>query len=291
MRKLKLIVLLTAFIPPNSVWAEGVVVEDAQVSLIQNTFVAAPISGVVAAVKTHEGATASSGDVLVALDDDQARTELEAATAAFDAARLESDNDVDARYATRTLEVRKKELEQSLEANAGLAGVISETEIETQRLVVDQARLAIEQAMHQQNVAAARAVEKQAAVKMAKAKVDKHLVRAPVTGAVVEVVVEPGEWVEVGKPIVRLISLNPIRVECFIDGHKHGPELTGRRVEFYIENRPTQSSDATKLVGEVAFVSPELNPITGEVRLWATVENPDRAVRAGMKGRLVILSE
>ncbi len=270
---------------------ETIHVEEAQVSLIQNAFVAAPIAGVVAEVTVSEGNQVTIDDLLAKLDDQQAKTELEAAQAAYDAARLESDNDVDARYAVRTLEVRQRELDQSLETNEGVPGAVSETEIEKQRLVIDQARLAIEQAQHQQNVARARAIEKRAAVQIAAAKVEKHSIHTTVSGKVVEVAIEPGEWVDAGKPIVRVISLDPIRVECFVDGRKYGPELEGRKIEFF-PNSPSQiDGKSQKLTGIVEFVSPELNPITGEARLRAAVKNPLRRLRSGMKGRLVILPQ
>ncbi len=43
---------------------------------------------------------------MIQFDDDQASTELGAAEAAYQAARLESKNDVDARYLDRTRDVR-----------------------------------------------------------------------------------------------------------------------------------------------------------------------------------------
>ncbi len=208
-------------------------IADAQVSLIQNTFVAAPIAGVVAEVLVAEGDQVELGRRLVQLDSLQAQTELEAARAAYDAARLQSDNDVNERYARRTLEVRQRELQQSMDANTQFTGSISETEIAKLQLVVDQSRLAIEQAQHESKIARANAVEKLAAMRIVEARVRKHGVQATVAGNIVEVAIEPGEWVEAGKPIVRVISLNPIRVECFVDGRKHGPELVGRGIEFF----------------------------------------------------------
>ncbi len=265
-------------------------IADAQVSLIQNTFVAAPIAGVVAEVLVSEGDQVESGRRLVQFDAEQAQTELDAARAGYDAARLESDNDVSERYATRTFEVRQRELQQSVEANSQFTGSVSEAEIAKQQLVVDQARLAIEQAQHDLKILRARAVEKLAAMKIVEARVRKHGVQATVAGTVAEVAIEPGEWVEAGKPIVRVISLNPIRVECFVDGRMYGPGLVGRGIEFFLANTASAESE-TPLRGKVTFVSPELNPVTGQARLWATIDNPKLAARAGMRGRLVIGSK
>ncbi|MGB7344903.1 MAG: HlyD family efflux transporter periplasmic adaptor subunit [Pirellulaceae bacterium] len=259
-------------------------VAEAQTSLIQNAFIAAPMSGVVAKVDVSEGDDVKVGSRLVLLRDDQARTELQAAQAAFEAARLMGDNDVDQRYAQRTLEVRQREYQQSQIANNNFPGTISETELEKLRLVVDQSRLAIEQAAHDLLVARATAAEKQAAVQIAEERLKKHGIETLVSGFVTEVDVEPGEWVEAGKPIVRVISIDPIRVECFVDGKLFGAELVGHPVRF----TPSDSNGNVNAIGKVTFVSPELHPVTGQVRLWATIENTDRKIRAGMQGRLVI---
>ncbi len=259
-------------------------VDEAQVSLIQNAFIAAPMPGVVAKVDVSEGDEVQVGTRLVLLSDDQARSELQAAQAAYEAARLVADNDVDQRYAQRTLEVRQREFEQSQIANNNFRGAISETELEKLRLVVDQSRLAIEQAAHDQNIAGATAAEKLAAVKIAKERLELHGIETLVAGFVSEVDVQPGEWVEAGKPIVRVIALDPIRVECFIDGKTLGSELVGHPVRFF----PADAKDDQSVTGKVTFVSPELHPVTGQVRLWATIRNADRKIRAGMRGRLVI---
>ncbi|TWU58000.1 putative efflux pump membrane fusion protein [Rubripirellula reticaptiva] len=262
-------------------------IADAQLSLIQNTFIAAPIAGVVAEVLVAEGDIVSVGQRMVQLDNEQVRTEYEAAQASYEAARLEASNDVDTRYAKRTLEVRIRELEQSIDANRGFAGAISETEIAKLQLVVDQSELAIEQADHDLAVARAKANEKQAAAKIVQARLDKHGIAAPVTGQVVEVAVEAGEWVEPGKPVVRLVTVDPIRVECFVDGQQHGPELIGRSIKFFPKGSDGDDS-AQPLVGKITYVSPELHPVTGEARLWATVGNTDKKARAGLHGRIEI---
>lgn len=274
--------------PKRSETPEPIEIADAQVSLIQNTFVAAPIAGIVSRVSVTEGDAVEVGRPMVVLDDAQVRTELQAAMASLEAARMEATNDVDARYAQRTLEVRQRELEQSDDANRSFAGAVSETEIAKQRLVVDQSRLAIEQAEHEMQVAQASAREKEAAATMVKARLEKHTIAAPVSGKVVEIVTEPGEWVEAGKPVVRVISTDPIRVECFIDGNRYGDELVGRPIQFFHTRQDNELHRSKPIPGKVTYVSPELHPVTGQARLWATIDNPDGKARAGMRGRLII---
>lgn len=265
-------------------------IADAQLSLIQNTFVATSLAGLVAELSVAEGDHVEPGDRLIQLDTEQALTELEATKASYDAARLASDSDIHVRYARRTMEVRQRELAQSLEANQRHPGTVSESEIGKQQLEVDQARLAIEQAQHDQLIKEARVREKEAAVVIAESRLHRLGMTAPVSGRVVEVAVQPGEWVEVGKPLVRIVSLDPIRVECFIDDELIVAPLVGSRVEFF----PTAGTYAATgepvkaLIGHVTFVSLELHPVTSQARLQATLSNPEQTVRAGSHGRLVI---
>lgn len=261
----------------------AILINDAQLSLIQNTEIASPLAGIVETVTIKGGDRVGPGQSMIQLNTDQVATELRAASAAFEAARLEAANDVDARYARRTLKVRQRELQQNLEANQGFAGAISETEIEKLQLVVNQSELAIEQALHDLQVSAAVAREKAAAAEIVQSRLDKHSVTSPIDARVVDVMVQAGQWVESGQPVVRLISLDPIRVECFVDGQKHGDELVGSRVEFTTHGKPSKI-----LRGSVDFVSPEIHPVTGQARLWATLKNPDEDARAGMRGTLVI---
>lgn len=281
--------LFAAILTP-SVKGQTVEITDAQVSLIQNTFVATSLAGLVADVRVREGDRVEPGDRLIQLDTEQALTELEAAKAAYEVARLSSDQDVHVRYAQRTKEVRQRELEQSLEANQRYPGTVSETEISKQQLEVDQAQLGIEQAQHEKLVANARVREKQAAIVSAEAKLRRHGIVTPVRGEVVEVAVDAGEWVDTGKPVVRIISLDPIRVECFLEEASRGNDLEGCKVKFFPEHQDAASSTAAEspLMGHVTFVSSELHPVTGQARLWAEIANPDQRVRAGTHGRLVI---
>lgn len=254
----------------------------AQTSLIQNAFIASPMAGVISNIAVTEGDLVTDGTPLVELRSDLAEKELIAAQAALQAALMESENDVDLRYARRTMEVRQNEMRQSRRANQTYAGAVSDMEIEELRLQVDQSALAMEQADHELRVAAAASVEKEAAVEIAQTRLEQHRVQTTVAGMVVEVDVERGEWVEAGKPLVRIISLDPIRVECLIDGRTYGRELVGRKAKFLPINADHE------LDGEITFVSPELHPVTGQVRLWATINNPDSKVGSGTTGKLIV---
>jgi len=268
----------------NSADSAKLLFEDAQTSLIQNTMIAAPVSGVVESVAVVAGQRIFADDVVVQLVDEMARKELFAAESAVEALRLESENDVAVRYARRALEVREHKVKQSGLANDLYRGAVTDLELRELQLEADQSVLAIEQAQHDLSVAAAKAREKSAVVAIAQSKLAQHRIRSRVGGMVTEVSVEPGEWVEAGKPVARVVSLHPLRVECFVDGRAHGRELVGRKLTF----TPAETNDGTVYHGTVSYVSPELHPVTGQVRLWATINNPNGTLGSGMPGHLIL---
>ena len=285
-------VVLATAMPAGPAWsqdesgptADRLVFPAAQTSFIRNAFIASPIAGVVARVQVREGDAVDAGTTLAALQWELAEKELIAARAALDAAQIESDNDVNRRYAQRTLEVRQHEMQQSQLANRTYDGAVSGMELREIKLKVDQATLAIEQADRELMIAAAAAVEKQAAVDIARVKLDRHTIATNVAGIVAEVAVEAGEWVDAGKPIVRIVALDPIRVECFVDARKHGRELVGRNVKFI----PTGSTADEALAGEITFVSLETNPVTEQVRIYASLKNPQGKIGSGVSGSLIV---
>ena len=62
-------------------------------------------------------------------------------------------------------------------------------------------------------------------------------------------------------------------------------DLTGQRATFVV-NLPGRPQ--AEFEGEIVFVSPEVNPVNGEVRIWAEIENKDRLLRPGLQGTLAI---
>ncbi len=286
---------------------DSLTVHDAQVLLIQNTTIATPIAGLVCAVEVREGDQVVAQDVLIRMDARRAQAELVASQAALQASEIQAENDVNTRYAERSLEVRQREWEQSNEANDRFNGSVTETEMDRLQLVIDQAELSVEQSEQERAVASATATEKRAAVELARLRLAEHTVQSIVTGQVAEVLVQVGQWVEPGTPIVRLISLDPIRVSGFIDGQLYDSSLVGCDVKFEIKPPAKQlamnktgklesqldefengSDEPLLFSGKVTFVSDELNPVTSQLRVWAEIANPHGQARPGMRGTLVI---
>ena len=110
-------------------------------------------------------------------------------------------------------------------------------------------------------------------------------IKSPLDGVVVEINQRPGEWVEPGETMFRVVRIDRLRVEAFLDAHQAAGLLVGRPVKLAIDAK----GDATaEFSGKIVFVSPEVDPVNGQVRVWAEVENPDGQLRPGVHGKLSI---
>lgn len=263
--------------------AEDFRIVDAQVTLATDTTIAAATPGIVAELPVVEGQSLDEGALLAQLDDQHAQAEWRAAVEALHVVGLESENDVDLRYAEMTLAVHQKEYEHSRSANERFAGSVSQSDLRRQRLVIEQAKLRIEQAKRDMEIGQAKVAEMQATADAARQVVAQHAIYNRVAGVVAQRFVDPGEWVSAGDPIVRVIELNRLRIECFVDQTdvaKLAPEL---EVEFV----PNTSAAATYR-GVIRFIASELHPVTGQARVWAEVSNHDGKLQSGMRGTLTV---
>ncbi|MEM7313482.1 MAG: HlyD family efflux transporter periplasmic adaptor subunit, partial [Planctomycetota bacterium] len=106
------------------------------------------------------------------------------------------------------------------------------------------------------------------------------------TGMIVEVYPQSGEFLAAGAPVARLIQLDRLRVRGLVNGKKYDRSLLGAPVTLTVELPPNNSKSTFS--GKVTFVSPEMNPVTAQVGIYADIENADLKLRPGMRGQLSI---
>ena len=94
-----------------------------------------------------------------------------------------------------------------------------------------------------------------------------------------------GDWVEPGDKLLRLIRLDRLRTEAFLDAAQATPGMEGRAVSLSVE-QPGKA--AIVFPGKLIFVSPEIDPNNRSVRVLAEFNNPNSALQPGMRGTLTI---
>jgi len=281
-----LLLLIASVISGESSTSSQVVVTDAQVKLISEVRVPAQEAGMLSKLSVTEGDLVKEGQLLAAIDDRLVRFENDVARFEYEIAKIQSENDIDQRYAIKSLAVAQSELKRAAEANELYKDSVSQTEIERLQMLVDRSTLSIEQSQRDRQVAVVTKDMKERTIQATDHRIAIRSIESPLSGVVVEIFAKQGEWLQPGAPVVRVIRLDRLRVEAHLDGKEFGRELDGRPVELKVRVPPGNQS--ATFSGKIVFVSPEVQPVTGEIRIWAEVRNDGLQLRPGDHGTLTI---
>lgn len=266
--------------------AETTVLEGAIVTLIDHVDVPARAVGPLAEWSVREGDQVKRGAQLGKIDDGEAALVAERAATESTVARREAANELPILADAKAAEAAKAELKRAVESTTKYQKSVSQSELDRLKLAADEAELKHRQAVHVRESSALTARVKENESASARLRLQQHCITAPIDGVAVEIKRRVGEWVEPGMPVVRLVRLDRLRVETFCNAAELPADATGRPVEFHLTSH---AKNASKYSGRIVFVHPEVNPVNGQVRLWAEVENRDGALRPGMQGTLTVL--
>jgi membrane fusion protein (multidrug efflux system) len=114
--------------------------------------------------------------------------------------------------------------------------------------------------------------------------IQKKTIRAPFAGRLGIRLVNLGQYLDTGKPIVSLQSLTPIYADFSLPQQELARLQTGMRVRLTTDAYPGRQFDGT-----LTAINPDLDPQTRSVGLQATFENADQLLRPGMFARVEVL--
>ena len=103
------------------------------------------------------------------------------------------------------------------------------------RLTADQSKLAIEKAHHERAIAQLQRDLKKVEAEFSARKVALHLAARSFPGVIVQVHKHLGDWVEPGDKLLRVIRLDRLRTEAFLDAAQATPGMEGRAVSLTVE--------------------------------------------------------
>ncbi len=268
--------------------ADDIKIDGALVRLIDQLELPAREAGTITQLAVQEGAVVKPGDLLVQIDDTEARFALSRAKVELQIATENAASDVAVRSAERALLTTIAELKRAEDARQKLRDVVTETELEKLKLAVDQARLAIEKAQQDRSVAQLQRDLKTVESDFAARNVARRQSLAPFAGVVVQVHRRPGDWVQPGDKLLRVIRLDRLRIEGFLDANHTIAGLADKPVTFVVD---TPGRPSAPFRGKLTFVSPEIDPFTRSVRVLAEVENPRLTLQPGLKGTLTVIGK
>lgn len=259
---------------------EVIAVESAVLRLLDEAEVPAQESGVVTSLKVREGSQVERGQLMAQIDDRMVRLAEREAQVQLKAAREKAANDIDLRYAIKANEVAQAELKRSTDSVKTYPKSVSQSQIDVERLNVEKTDLERKRAEHDAVLAGMEVELQENALRGAQVERALRRITAPFDGTVVEVFARKGEWVQPGEKVLRLVSVDRLKAEGFVYAKNIHDSLVGAEVAVVpAERDPTTQASPSR--GKVVFVSPEMDPITGQVRVWAEIENANGQLRPG----------
>lgn len=214
---------------------------------VQAATVRAQVAGPVLETRAQEGARVKRGELLATLDDAAVRDAWLSARSAV-------------RSAESALELARRNRERS--ERLAEAGAISERDLETARLNATNA---------EGTLADARARLASAAKQL-----EDTRVRAPFDGIVSERQTDAGDVVQVGAALYTIVDPRRLQLEAGVPATDVGRLEVGIPVEF------TVTGSDRRVTGRIDRINPVVDPATRQVRIYASIANPDQAFVAGV---------
>lgn len=132
-------------------------------------------------------------------------------------------------------------------------------------------------------VAEMRASEGQASVDTLRATIRKKNITAPFDGKAGIRLANEGEYVKEGQELVPLFSLDPLYLNFSLPQSSVGKLKAGLSVSFL-----TDAYSGDEFRGEVTAIDPEVDELTREIDVQATIKNPEGKLRPGMFGEVTL---
>ena len=280
--------------------------------------VGAKVMGRVAWIGVEKGDRVQQGQVLVRLEDNdfraqsnQARANLASAQARLDQLRTGSRPQEKLKDKAGVLQaeatLRNAEAEYERSEKLYRAGVSSKAELDravaqrdTARALLDSARQSSAMTDMGPRVEEIRAAEAQvrqmkAALDYAETQLAATEIKAPISGTVLQRIVERGEMVSPSSfggdsgtrtSVVALADLQDLQIELDISQTDFARLKMGQRAEIIPEAFPN-----LKYTGFIAEIAPEANRAKATVQVKVKVENPNEQLRPEMNARVNFLGD
>lgn len=247
------------------------------ITVIDQAEVPAQEMGVLKQLLVHEGETVKAGQLLAELDTTEADLAVRQARDELAIAEAQAKHELKVRVAELTHAVAQAELNRATESNRKFANAVSVTELERLQLDRDRAKAGIDDARYELSISALSVKLKATHLAVAEQVLERRKIRAPIDGTVVTVKKRNGEWIQPGEKLFQVTNAMRVRAECLLNAKEFAGDLTGTAVEAILAEKEAES----RFTGRITFVDPEINPVSGQYRIWAEFPNADRKLRPG----------
>lgn len=229
--------------------------------------IAAQDTGVLASLTLREGMVVEAGTSIGKMDTENAELEKQLAGLQLQIASSEANDQSDLRLAEMLVEETQLQLDNTIELN-NKSGA-SDVDVRQKRISLEQAKARVIQVKAIKAQKDVKAKIAQASYLVSEKRLSKLSLTAPVSGMVSRVDHFPGEWVTAGTPLLKIVRMDEMQVDFFVDIASHDPALLVNRRALV---RWQGKDKITEFVGKISGFSPDVSK-SGMIRMYATVQN------------------
>lgn len=204
------------------------------------------------------------GAVIAELDSEGIENELQIASLQHENAKSLASDMTDIQFREYALQ----EAQADLENHRSIQGRVSGWEITQRELAVASARVNLNRAKNELKRRQLESELQAARVKALQIRLSRHTIRAPIQGAVLEVVKQPGQWVETGETLVRIADLESLVIDQTLPSDVDRSRLKGAEAFVVFDS----NGKSFRLRGEVESYDPQENA-QGEIWFHVRVRN------------------
>jgi len=102
-------------------------------------------------------------------------------------------------------------------------------------------------------------------------------IHSPIDGTVVQLLAHQGQFLDRAVPLATVVDMSEVFVQLRIPSKELGKVSLGSRVEVQVDSLPGRTYE-----GVVARISSEADPLTGNVIVFASIDNDNLALRPGL---------
>jgi RND family efflux transporter MFP subunit len=257
-----------------------------------NIVMKAEVSGMIKSLNVEESKHVKKGDLLVELDDEEHRLDLERQEA--NRLRVLSEYLVEKRFAAQgelnsTVDVEKVQKARDEYETARKhfrAGQISRDEYEKASREYEMVLIESGEMKDEILAATKTLTQTEIQVKEAQLTLEKTKIRAPFSGIIFDIQVSPQEHVTAGTELFTLVNIDRIHVQARVLESEIGKMQVGREVDLKFSAYPGKV-----FKGHVKAISPVINPEDRTCKVTIDVANPEEEIKPGMHADVEIAAE
>jgi len=119
-------------------------------------------------------------------------------------------------------------------------------------------------------------------LEVSKVELSRQKIVSPLDGIVVEVLKDAGEMVKRAEEMFVIVNIDQVFLQVFMTAEEAYAMEPGDRVTVSFPEIPSQK----EFTGNVYYIDPRIDANSGMLRTRVLIENPDHAIRSGMRGFL-----